>query len=169
MIESRQTLNPSFTEAAHVISDPGELSFPSTKGSYVLVLWLVKPQTVLVGRLGELHFQAGHYLYVGSAFGAGGLGGRLKHHLSPQKLHWHIDYLRSIAQLQEVWFRADEQCRECEWATELAKLPQLSRPYPGFGSSDCRCVSHLFYCPSAEAFATIRSLTPLTLWERCRG
>lgn len=145
------------------------LSFPRAKGSYVLVLWLAESRTLDVGKLGQFDFRAGYYLYVGSAFGAGGLAGRLKHHLNPQKTHWHIDYLRAIAELQEIRFTAEEQRRECQWAAELAKLPQLSRPYPGFGSTDCRCVSHLFYCPSAMALSIVRSLTPLALWEKSWG
>ncbi len=146
-----------------------EFSFPRAKGSYILVLWLAAPQVLRVGKLGEFAFQAGYYLYVGSACGAGGLAGRLKHHLKPQKLHWHIDYLRSVAQLQEIWFTEDRQHNEsnndwqqsewhseCQWAAELAKLNQLSCPYRGFGSSDCRCVAHLFYCPSADALSLVR-------------
>lgn len=135
-------------------------TFPSAKGNYILVLWLAEQQSLRVGKLGEFAFQAGYYLYVGSAWGVGGLAARLKHHLKPQKLHWHIDYLRSVAQLQEIWFTLEEQNsewdNECRWAAELAGLSQLSRPYRGFGSSDCRCVAHLFYCPSAEALSLVR-------------
>lgn len=137
---------------------------PRDKGSYLLVLWLAESRTLSVGKLGQFDFQAGYYLYVGSAFGAGGLGGRLKHHLNPKKIHWHIDYLRAIAELREVWFIAEEQRRECHWAATLAQLPLCSRPYSGFGSTDCRCVSHLFYCPAEQAVSAI--LTSLAGWER---
>lgn len=129
---------------------------PRAKGCYILVLFLAQPQTLQVGKLGELTFAAGYYLYVGSAFGSGGLAARLKHHLSSAKLHWHIDTLRAVAALQEIWFSvADDPC-ECQWAARLADLPQLTRPYPGFGSSDCRCVSHLFYCPTPQAFSLVQ-------------
>lgn len=137
--------------------NPGPIPLPRTKGCYVLVLWLGEPQQVEVGKLGKLAFQAGYYLYVGSAFGAGGIAGRLKHHLNPQKRHWHVDWLRSMAKLQEVWYREAKWSGECQWATELSKLPHLTRPYPGFGASDCRCSSHLFYCPSAAALSVVRA------------
>lgn len=135
--------------------DSNEFHFRSSKGSYVLMLWLAEPRTIGVGKLGECAFQAGYYFYVGSALGAGGLAGRLKHHCNPRKLHWHVDYLRSIAELQEIWFTADEQRRECQVVAELARLPQLTRPFPGFGSSDCRCLSHLFYCPSVAGLSVV--------------
>lgn len=144
-----------------------ESFLPRAKGSYVLVLWLAESRTIKVGKLGQFDFRTGYYLYVGSAFGAGGLAGRLKHHLNPRKLHWHIDYLRAIAELQEIWFTAEEQRRECQWAAELAKLPQCSRPYPGFGSTDCRCVSHLFYCSAEQAVSEI--LNSLSRWKRLGG
>lgn len=121
----------------------------------MLVLFLNKSQTLAVGRLGELVFQAGYYLYVGNAFGSGGLAGRLRHHLTSPKRHWHIDSLRAVAQLQGVWLREGSQIRECQWAAELAKLPHLIRPHRGFGSSDCGCPSHLFYCSDREALSTV--------------
>ncbi|MCS6907451.1 MAG: GIY-YIG nuclease family protein [Anaerolineales bacterium] len=144
--------------------------FPSAKGSYVLVLWLVAPQILSVGRLGQLNFQAGYYLYVGSAFGAGGLGGRLKHHLNPSKYHWHVDYLRGVARLQEVWCRVDTRRQECHWAMELASLPWLSYSQPGFGSTDCHCVAHLLYCASADELSAARSAVEANwqLWRVTR-
>ena len=64
-------------------------------GSYILLLYLPLNITLTVGRLGTFDFPAGWYAYVGSAFGAGGLVGRIKHHLQPlENPHWHIDYLR---------------------------------------------------------------------------
>ena len=42
-------------------------------GTYVLVLRSDKNQTVQVGRWGLLNIHPGYYLYVGSAFGAGGV------------------------------------------------------------------------------------------------
>lgn len=138
-------------------STAGQIPLPNTRGCYVLVLWLAKPQQVEVGRLGKLAFQAGYYLYVGSAFGAGGIAGRLNHHLNSKKRHWHIDWLRCMAELQEIWYREDKWGGECLWATELAEQTCLIRPHPGFGASDCRCNSHLFYCPSAGVLSFVRA------------
>lgn len=134
----------------------GSFSIPSSPGCYVLVLFLPQTQSVRVGRLGALTLKGGYYLYVGSAFGRGGLAGRLRHHLQGAKLHWHIDYLRAVAQVAEVWWKEEQQRRECQWARELSELPQCSRPYRGFGSSDCGCFSHLIYCPAKQALADVR-------------
>jgi Uri superfamily endonuclease len=101
-----------------------------------------------VGKLGKFEFQPGYYLYVGSAFGPGGLAGRLKHHVKTSPCpHWHIDYLRREATLVQVWFSEDEIPREHEWANMLQALPGAIIPVNSFGSSDCACRSHLFYFP----------------------
>ncbi len=92
--------------------------------------------------------QPGFYLYIGSAFGPGGLGGRLSHHLSPvESPHWHIDYLRPVTSLAEVWVTEDRQKREHEWAQALAASREAIIPKPGFGASDCHCRAHLFFFP----------------------
>lgn len=130
-------------------------AIPRAKGIYILVLSLTERQTIVVGKLGNLTFPPGYYLYVGSAFGAGGLAGRLRHHLKPRKLHWHIDYLHAVAQLEAIWFSQDGQRSECQWATMLFNLPQLSCFHRGFGSSDCNCVAHLYYCATEEGLAVV--------------
>jgi Uri superfamily endonuclease len=43
--------------------------------------------------------------------------------------------------------------RECIIATELAKL---LTPIPGFGVSDCRCSSHLFYSHDLDISITAK-------------
>ena len=49
---------------------------------------------ILVGRLGALPVEPGFYVYVGSAFGPGGLERRVGRHATTEKKHrWHIDYL----------------------------------------------------------------------------
>jgi Uri superfamily endonuclease len=115
-------------------------------------------QTVAVtaGKLGELQLRPGYYLYCGSAFGPGGVRARTDHHrrisLRP---HWHIDYLRPHLQLLEIWYTFDSQPREHHWAAQLAELRGALMPFPGFGSSDCGCPSHLLrlgYKPSFAAF-----------------
>jgi hypothetical protein len=49
-------------------------------GTYILVLCLPNLACVQVGKLDDLKFPAGFYLYIGSALGRGGVSGRLKHH-----------------------------------------------------------------------------------------
>jgi Uri superfamily endonuclease len=120
------------------------------KGSYILVFQLDHAVDDLqVGRLGRFHFPAGSYLYVGSAFGSGGLAARLSHHERREKArpHWHIDYLRAHAYLREVWAVSSDARMECLWCAALAAEPGVSIPAPGFGSRDTGCRSHLFYLP----------------------
>ncbi|MBL8134433.1 MAG: GIY-YIG nuclease family protein [Anaerolineae bacterium] len=115
-------------------------------GTYVLLLSLPQTTPLVIGRLGAFDFPAGWYTYVGSAFGPGGLRGRLSHHLAPvTKPHWHIDHLRQAAICREVWFTADEISREHDWATALRTSPGASMPAPRFGASDCACPTHLIH------------------------
>ncbi len=124
-------------------------------GTYVLVCYARRAGLVRIGQFGELSFRKGTYLYVGSALGPGGLLARLAHHMRPAPMpHWHIDYLRVAAPLRRVWFCYGPERREHDWARALGELPGGAIPYPGFGSSDCDCKSHLFYfrkCPSVTA------------------
>lgn len=121
------------------------------QGSYILLLQLTAPVADLaIGRLGRYDFAAGYYLYVGSAFGPGGLPARLAHHQRAHKPrpHWHIDYLRPHAQLVAIWAAPGPERLECRWCRALAAHPALSAPVRGFGSRDTGCVAHLFF--SAE-------------------
>lgn len=119
---------------------------PRVPGSYVLVLRLPESTLIQVGRLGTIGFTRGWYAYVGSALGPGGLAGRIGHHLRPAKRpHWHIDYLRASAEVKEIWVAVGTCSREHRWATVMADPPQAGRLMPGFGSTDCRCKSHLLY------------------------
>lgn len=119
-------------------------SLPAERGVYCLVLRLCAPVQLTVGQLGSFAFPAGWAVYVGSAGGAGGLRGRLKHHLEPaSKPHWHIDYLRHVAPIREIWYAAAPTRDEHPWAAALCSLPGAAIPAPRFGASDCRCPTHL--------------------------
>lgn len=125
---------------------PNNLVLPKEAGTYALLLKLAACQMIQIGRLGELNVQPGYYLYVGSAFGPGGLAARVGRHLRKEKkLRWHIDYLRIACEVAEVWWTCDPVRRECEWASKLRELPGAVIPMPGFGSSDCECVAHLVW------------------------
>jgi len=120
---------------------------PREPGSYLLMLRLSRHREIQVGRLGRIGFDPGWYLYTGSAFGPGGLAGRLGHHFRPlRNPHWHIDYLRGAARITAAWIALGPPCREHEWAAALSKPPCSGVRIGGFGSSDCRCLSHLLYC-----------------------
>jgi len=126
-------------------------------GTYVLVLSATTGGSVRIGRLGKLRLQPGFYVYVGSALGPGGVRARLAHHMKPSsRPHWHIDYLRKHTVLEEVWYCHGRTPREHRWARCLGTLPGASIPLAGFGASDCRCDSHLYFFrsrPSRNAFA----------------
>jgi Uri superfamily endonuclease len=133
-------------------------------GTYALVLENPVVARLRVGCLGLVSFEAPVYLYVGSAFGPGGLSARLRHHLDPAKRpHWHIDYLRGGASLAEIWTTSDARRLECAWS-EAARSLRGARGVVGFGATDCRCESHLVGLaarPRPAAFRRhLRSLVP---------
>ncbi|MBM3853479.1 MAG: DUF123 domain-containing protein [Verrucomicrobia bacterium] len=77
-------------------------------------------------------WEPGHYVYVGSACGPGGLAARLRHHDGiAQRRHWHIDPLRARCQLVAVWFTTDPRRREHAWARKVGRLPGAQVPLPG--------------------------------------
>jgi Uri superfamily endonuclease len=132
-------------------------------GTYILVCQSRQAGFVVAGGLGRLSISEGYFLYVGSALGPGGLRARLAHHMRPAlKPHWHIDYLRTVAPLRQIWFCYGQERREHDWASALHELPGASVPFPGFGSSDCGCESHLFFfeeCPTRAALAAALRLS----------
>ena len=125
-------------------------------GTYALVLALPVESRLQVGKLGTCLFPAGYYLYLGSALG--GLAGRLGRHLRrDKKPRWHIDYLLPHCNLVEVWHVMSEERLECLWRQAAQAMPGARILAPGFGSSDCRCPSHLIYLPTPPAFDLFRS------------
>jgi len=108
-----------------------------------------------------ISFPSGNYLYLGSARGPGGLRARLGRHLTNEycRPHWHIDYLRQIAQPVAVYYyvirnevkniltRSNESPIECLWSQTLASQAFVRIPVTRFGASECRkrCGAHLVY------------------------
>jgi Uri superfamily endonuclease len=131
---------------------------PAEKGTYLLILHLAAPQLRLrIGRLGSFDFAAGYYLYVGSAYGAGGLSARLAYHQQQHKRrpHWHIDYLRVHAPIREIWTVSCDQRLEHAWVAALQRVAALRMPVRRFGASDTTLPAHLFYTPDPPAIATL--------------
>ncbi len=146
---------------------PREFS-ESGRGTYLLILHLDAPGHLDIGRLGAFDFPAGWYAYVGSAFQAGGLRGRLKHHLAPvRRPHWHIDYLRQIAVLEQIWYLASPTSFEHRWAELLMRQPGVDLPVPRFGASDCHCPAHLVHFRARPSFDWFRALTRAQGEVRC--
>ena len=130
--------------------------FPNHPGTYILLLHMEHSAQLTIARLGRVDCAAGWYVYVGSAFGPGGLRGRLKHHLTPRRsAHWHIDYLREAATVRTVCWQASERIFEHRLAATLAACPDAMIPIPRFGASDCMCVSHLVFFAKRPACDTL--------------
>ncbi len=112
------------------------------KGTYVLLMRLPTDRSISVGALGLLKFEPGWYAYVGSA--GNGLSQRVGRHLSvPSKRRWHVDSLNAYCceRYALVWRSGGPS--ECELGRILTSLG--AEPiHPGFGSSDCKCATHLF-------------------------
>jgi len=124
----------------------GLTALPAVAGVYLLVMHLLERREISVGRLGSRTFWQGWYLYAGSAKGPGGIRARCNRHLRLDKrLRWHIDYLTQIAQVRQVWFA--EHLSEMRVVAELMCCQGLEQPVDGFGASDSRARSHLFYTP----------------------
>jgi len=141
--------------------NPGRfgIALNAKPGTYILLLQNHATASPLgkvrvqVGRWREIEFEAGYYLYVGSAFGPGGVRARvLRHCRSEKPLRWHIDFLRAVASPLGAWYTHDPIPREHAWAEVLRGMDGLS-PMRGFGCSDCKCESHLFHTVTAPDLA----------------
>lgn len=140
-------------------------NFP--KGTYCLIL-KTDGCTQVVGSLGEIEFQAGYYVYVGSALGPGGLK-RMHRHISlfrnkhiAKKPRWHIDYLllSPLFEFEGAIYVEEGDRIECTLAGRFDS--GISR----FGCSDCYCFSHLFYrknCPVEEIKEVIEGMDLIPL------
>ena len=131
----------------------------SEGGTYTLVFTLPQAVTIEVGALGTHRFPAGGYCYTGSALGSGGFS-RVERHRSVaagehEVRHWHIDYFGGHDATELVTVeRLYGQDAECAVAAALG-----SGPVPGFGASDCGCVSHFArYDTATAAVEAVRSV-----------
>ncbi|MCS6964463.1 GIY-YIG nuclease family protein [Thermoflexus sp.] len=120
----------------------------------VYVLWLEAHAEVVVGGLGRWRL-AGAYAYVGSAQGPGGFRRLLRHRdvADGRNLtrRWHIDFLLAAGTWRGAFvMETGDPSMECRLARALAQ--RLPPAIPRFGSSDCRCPTHLFALPDVAAF-----------------
>jgi Uri superfamily endonuclease len=112
------------------------------KGIYVLVVSVCKDISINVGALGSVNFERGFYAYVGSA--QNNLEKRIERHFRKTKRKfWHIDYLLDDANVEvlKVFYRYAGKSEECKVASRIAERNVSTKD---FGSSDCKCKSHLF-------------------------
>ena len=137
--------------------NPEDFYHETDSGAYQLVLRLAQPTIITVGALGSHKYPSGIYLYTGRA--SRGLRRRIERHLKAEKkLRWHIDYLLEHAQIEGVRVYPEKASEECLINNEMALAVGGIFPMNGFGSSDCRCTSHLMLIPEAQ----FRNLEPMT-------
>lgn len=125
----------------------------SEPGTYTLILRSHRKASAQIGRLRQIDLEPGYYLYVGSAFGPGGVHARVARHCRRDTSHhWHIDHLREFLTPVGVWYSHDTKRLEHRWAQLLGGMRGMSS-IQGFGCSDCTCYSHLFLTSIAPDFA----------------
>ncbi len=108
-----------------------------------------------IGKLGLMTLRPGCYVYVGSAFGPGGLRARVLRHVAISgKRHWHIDYLRPYVDIVEVWWLAGRERREVQWVEGVFSLRGAHCQMLRFGASDSDCESHLLWFPRKPSTRT---------------
>lgn len=123
-------------------------------GTYLITMNLNDDQEIRIGKLGDIIFKKGYYVYVGSALN--GLNARIQRHLRKQKkFHWHIDYLLDKAKVTNIFYKKGKDKEECNIAQSLEqKLATIM----DFGSSDCSCKGHLFYGNYKDIMGAISNL-----------
>ena len=115
-------------------------------GVYSLIIKSNKNQKIKVGKLGRVNFKKGFYIYTGSSLN--GLRKRIERHKRKQKkLFWHIDYLLANKHMKilQVFTIETRKRLECKLNKIVSSLPGAQILIKGFGCSDCRCKTHLFY------------------------
>jgi len=124
------------------------------RGIYLLLIFLKKDTHIRIGKLGDINFEKGRYIYVGSAQNS--LETRIKRHLSEnKKLFWHIDYLlnNKNASIEKVYYKlTNKKSDECKYAKLISKKNSVINK---FGSSDSKCKSHLIHVKNIESIKPI--------------
>ncbi len=120
------------------------------KGAYSLIIELESAVNIQVKSLGKVTFEAGTWVYIGSAMGEGStsLEKRIKRHFRSEKTNfWHIDHLldMDVKLLKAFWAQSPIHT-ECDIAQEIESRDEFQVGPRHFGSSDCRrgCSAHIF-------------------------
>jgi endonuclease-3 len=121
------------------------------KGAYTLIIEVEQPVSIQLPSLGNIVFELGQWVYVGSAMGNGStsLEKRLSRHFRDEKtIYWHIDHLldADVKLVEAIWSTSTKPV-ECDLAQALAKHGDFNHGPKKFGSSDCRrgCAAHTFF------------------------
>ena len=133
----------------------------------MLLIELPEEQTITTGSLKAIRFPGGYYAYIGSALG--GFKSRLNRHLKlkgNKRPRWHIDYLLQMASINGIILCETGDRIECTIAQAISR--QFT-PIPGFGSSDCKCQSHLFFAAEEMKSTIIAILDALDMEPRLKA
>ena len=133
------------------------------KGIYTIILRLENRTKCKIGALGSYSFRRGIYLYTGSACGRGStsIEGRMRRHEGKRRRSfWHIDYLlrAGIWEILAFVYSTTDRSFECNANAQIRESTQASFPVMGFGSSDCRCPSHLLYLERRDVRRTLNKV-----------
>jgi Uri superfamily endonuclease len=116
----------------------------SQLGTYALILQNNSTASIQVGRWREIEILPGYYIYVGTAFGPGGVRARVSRHLRPDKLkHWHIDYLHEFVTQLEAWISYEPERLEHQWAQVFYEMDGTT-PIQGFGAATASVIRICF-------------------------
>ncbi|MCD6502712.1 MAG: DUF123 domain-containing protein [Thermoplasmata archaeon] len=111
------------------------------RGTYILILRVTKSRRVNVGSLGYVTLTPGYYFYVGS--GKRGVNHRIRRHFARKKKpHWHIDYVTTASDVYPIGYLYVPLFVEEDLARCLSRNLSFLK---GFGCSDSRAPSHMFY------------------------
>ena len=112
------------------------------RGAYLILIEIDVYTETHAGSLGKVVLEPGYYVYVGSAMRC--LAARMRRHLSKRKkTRWHIDYITNFStSITAIPIKSAGRI-ECALAEQIMRISHHS--IPNFGSSDCRCPSHLYY------------------------
>jgi Uri superfamily endonuclease len=137
-------------------------SLPRIKGTYAVLFWCEVGGAVKLGCAGMHTRPPGWHVYIGSAFGGGGVGARVSRHLRKDaKVKWQIDMMKPFLTPHEIWYTLDSKKRECIWAHAMLEMPRVSY-LPRVGATDCDCRAHLFVF---DEFPTLRTFR--VILRRC--
>jgi len=133
----------SFSGKTKILSVPRKLIEHEARdrGSYMILMELKEKTHIETGKLGKISFEPAFYVYTGSAMA--NLTRRIERHRRFRKNHhWHIDYLREHTNIIADFPVRSSEDLECNIAESISKIADFS--VKNFGSSDCKCESHLF-------------------------
>ncbi len=132
----------------------------TVKGVYLLIIEITN-QLIIIIRGTRYKLEPGYYIYVGSAWGPGGLRSRIARHIKKdKKIHWHIDKVTSkpFSLVKTICFLPGAPSY---YESRIARTLSMKLDFiPRFGSTDRRGdISHLFICRTySKCLETVRSL-----------